>query len=72
MLMAAPALLAAHPSPAQGSHSELDAARMRALVDWTMLTMQTPNPVPYGAEIFGTRVVLGATIADALASAVRS
>jgi len=28
---------------------------MRALVDWTMLTMSTPNPVPFGAEIFSTR-----------------
>ncbi len=33
----------------------VDARRMRELADWTMLTMQTPNPVPYAAEIFDTR-----------------
>jgi tRNA(Arg) A34 adenosine deaminase TadA len=60
MLMAVPTLLGAHPSlaqslPSEAAHSDLDATRMRALVDWTMLTMQTPNPVPYGAEIFDSR-----------------
>jgi tRNA(Arg) A34 adenosine deaminase TadA len=28
---------------------------MRALADWTMLTMDTPSPVPYGAEIFDSK-----------------
>ena len=35
--------------------SALDAQRMRALADFTMLTMETPHPIPYGAEIFHTQ-----------------
>lgn len=27
---------------------------MRSLVDWTMLSMKTSNPVPFGAEIFNS------------------
>ncbi len=34
--------------------SALDAERMRSLVAFTMETMSTPHPVPYGAEIFKT------------------
>ena len=30
----------------------LDEERMRALAAWTALTFDTPNPVPFGAEIF--------------------
>jgi len=29
-----------------------DAERMRSLIAFTMLTMDTPHPIPYGAEIF--------------------
>lgn len=29
----------------------LDGKRMRLLAAWTALTLETPNPVPYGAEI---------------------
>ena len=39
---------------ADTAHSILDAERMRSLAAWTMQTMDTPHPVPYGAEIFGT------------------
>jgi tRNA(Arg) A34 adenosine deaminase TadA len=35
-------------SPAK---SAVDENRMRALAAWTALTLETPNPVPYGAEI---------------------
>jgi tRNA(Arg) A34 adenosine deaminase TadA len=38
-----------------GTPTRLDADRMRALADWTMLTMATANPVPYGAEIFDNK-----------------
>jgi tRNA(Arg) A34 adenosine deaminase TadA len=31
--------------------SALDEKRMRELAAWTALTMQTPNPVPFGADI---------------------
>jgi tRNA(Arg) A34 adenosine deaminase TadA len=34
--------------------SALDEKRMRALVAFTALTFQTPNPVPFGAEIVHT------------------
>jgi tRNA(Arg) A34 adenosine deaminase TadA len=34
--------------------SGLDEKRMRALAAWTALTFQTPNPVPFGAEIVHT------------------
>src|ERR1700719_973997 len=37
------------------SESALDEKRMRALAAWTALTMETPNPVPYGAEIVHSR-----------------
>ena len=32
----------------------LDAARMRALAAWTGRTLDTPSPVPFGAEIVST------------------
>jgi tRNA(Arg) A34 adenosine deaminase TadA len=32
-----------------------DEERMRALVAWTARTLETPNPVPFGAEIVHTR-----------------
>ncbi|WP_263375571.1 nucleoside deaminase [Granulicella aggregans] len=32
--------------------TSLDAERMRSLIAFTMTTMDTPHPVPYGAEIF--------------------
>jgi tRNA(Arg) A34 adenosine deaminase TadA len=34
--------------------SAADRERMRALAAWTALTFETPNPVPYGAEIMKT------------------
>jgi tRNA(Arg) A34 adenosine deaminase TadA len=38
-----------------GLHEKgLDEKRMRELAAWTALTMDTPNPVPFGAEIFDT------------------
>jgi len=33
------------------TQSALDAKRMRELAAWTALTMDTPNPVPFGADI---------------------
>jgi tRNA(Arg) A34 adenosine deaminase TadA len=35
-----------------GTSTPHDADRMRSLIAFTMLTMDTPHPVPYGAEIF--------------------
>lgn len=35
--------------------SAVDGERMRALAAWTGLTMETVNPVPYGAEIFHSK-----------------
>ncbi len=46
--------LAMNGDTANAAHTAVDAERMRALAAWTMKTMETPNPVPYGAEIFGT------------------
>ena len=36
---------------ATSGDSALDQTRMRVLAAWTALTLETPNPVPYGAEI---------------------
>ena len=44
--------------------SALDAQRIRALADFTMQTMATPHPIPYGAEIFNTKT--GETLMRAL------
>src|SRR5579863_2933269 len=46
--LAAPQATANTPSQ---EGSALDEKRMRALAAWTALTFQTPNPVPFGAEI---------------------
>ena len=35
--------------------SDADRERMRALATWTGLSLDTPQPVPYGAEIVDTR-----------------
>lgn len=35
--------------------SALDEQRIRALAAWTALTLETPNPVPFGAEIVHTK-----------------
>jgi tRNA(Arg) A34 adenosine deaminase TadA len=35
--------------------TELDKQRMRELAAWTMLTMKTISPVPFGAEIFESK-----------------
>ena len=45
----------ATPSTASPAESALDEKRMRALAAWTALTLETPNPVPYGAEIVHSR-----------------
>jgi len=39
---------------ASSTDGEFDAARMRALAAWTGQTLQTPHPVPFGAEILHT------------------
>src|SRR5271156_4832965 len=54
--VARPAL---HPGAAPANNAgsadtDADKKRMRALAAWTALTFQTPNPVPYGAEIVHT------------------
>ena len=54
ILSAANKAVAISGTDADTAHSVLDAERMRSLAAWTMQTMDTPNPVPYGAEIFGT------------------
>ena len=41
--------------PAGSPDAAFDAARMRSLAAWTALTLQTPHPVPYGAEIVHTQ-----------------
>ncbi len=38
-----------------GVSTPLDAERMRSLIAFSMLSMDTPHPVPYGAEIFDTK-----------------
>jgi tRNA(Arg) A34 adenosine deaminase TadA len=49
----APLALAAPQATGEGqTEPGPDAERMRALAAWTALTMETPDPVPYGAEIF--------------------
>jgi len=45
----------AWPRNALSAGSDLDAKRMLELADWSMLTMKTPNPVPYAAEIFDSK-----------------
>jgi tRNA(adenine34) deaminase len=40
--------------PANGA-SPADRQRMRELAAWTALTFDTPNPVPYGADILDSR-----------------
>jgi tRNA(Arg) A34 adenosine deaminase TadA len=43
------------PTNSAGSpDAAFDVARMRSLAAWTALTLQTPHPVPYGAEIVHT------------------
>ena len=54
LLSVAPHAVAMSGVDAMASHTAVDAERMRSLAAWTMQTMDTPNPVPYGAEIFGT------------------
>lgn len=41
--------------PAVPAHSATDSKHMRDLAAWTALTMSTPNPVPFGAEIVHTK-----------------
>ncbi len=37
-----------------GKATAVDAARMRSLAAFTMLTMKSEHPIPFGAEIFNT------------------
>jgi tRNA(Arg) A34 adenosine deaminase TadA len=39
----------------EAASAPLDAERMRSLIAFTMKTMDAPNPVPYGAEIFDSK-----------------
>ncbi len=60
LALAAPILAAqgANAQPtggSEGSNTPLDAERMRSLIAFTMLTMDSPHPTPYGAEIFDTK-----------------
>jgi tRNA(Arg) A34 adenosine deaminase TadA len=55
MISEVPMLRAAartNPSLQNQSASAVDQKRMRDLAAWTALTFETPNPVPFGAEIF--------------------
>ncbi len=47
--------LAAPRATANPAESAVDAERMRALAAFTALTMDTPNPVPFGAEIVDSK-----------------
>ena len=38
-----------------GASSDVDAARMRELADWTAKTLATANPTPFGAEVRDTK-----------------
>jgi tRNA(Arg) A34 adenosine deaminase TadA len=49
------AMAAPRAGKAAAAATELDRQRMRALAAWTMLTMQTASPVPFGAEIFDSK-----------------
>jgi tRNA(Arg) A34 adenosine deaminase TadA len=42
------------PDVSYGTATALDGERMRSLAAFTMLTMETASPVPFGAEIFNT------------------
>jgi tRNA(Arg) A34 adenosine deaminase TadA len=60
-VLGTPLLGAVAASAAEGGVVSLDAAtamdaeRMRSLIAFNMLTMDTPHPVPYGAEIFDSK-----------------
>ena len=41
--------------PASPTDAAIDSKHMRDLAAWTALTMSTPNPVPFGAEIVHTK-----------------
>jgi tRNA(Arg) A34 adenosine deaminase TadA len=47
-------MLGAPLADADGIYTAIDAERMRALAAWTMKSMDSPYPTPFGAEIFGT------------------
>jgi len=56
LALAAPRPSANTESQAESAPNEnLDAERMRALAAFTALTMDTPNPVPYGADILHSK-----------------
>jgi tRNA(Arg) A34 adenosine deaminase TadA len=55
LALAAPLLGAQIADGSDGVSTALDAERMRSLIAFTMLTMDSPHPTPYGAEIFDTK-----------------
>jgi len=55
LALAAPVLGAQMADGPVGVSTALDAERMRLLIAFTMLTMDSPHPTPYGAEIFDTK-----------------
>jgi tRNA(Arg) A34 adenosine deaminase TadA len=48
------AAVVASDSPTNSADAAFDALRMRSLAAWTALTLQTPHPIPFGAEIVHT------------------
>jgi len=54
-MAAAMPLFAGAAAAAESSASATDRERMRALAAWTALTLATPHPVPYGADILNTK-----------------
>ena len=51
----------AAPKAVVATATELDKQRMRDLAAWTMLTMKTDSPVPFGAEIFESQTGVSKT-----------
>jgi tRNA(Arg) A34 adenosine deaminase TadA len=54
-IAAAATVFAGVGAAAEAVVSAADRERMRALAAWTALTFDTPNPVPYGADIFDSK-----------------
>jgi tRNA(Arg) A34 adenosine deaminase TadA len=42
-------------NPVSPAEPGVDEKRMRGLAAWTALTLETPSPVPFGAEIVGSK-----------------
>jgi len=54
-IAAAATVFAGMGAAGEGVVSAADRERMRALAAWTALTFDTPNPVPYGADIVDSK-----------------